>query len=288
MSGTFKVACIQLNAGREIAPNIAAASALIREARAAGADFILTPENTGMIEPKRPLILQKAKAESEHPAVPAFRSLAAELGVWLLIGSLQIKLDETSCANRSFLFDPAGRIAARYDKIHMFDVDLADGESYRESATFRPGDRAVVADLPWGRVGLSVCYDLRFAYLYRALAQAGADFLTVPAAFTRPTGQAHWHVLLRARAIETGCFVFAPAQAGEHAEGRKTYGHSLVVAPWGEILAETDDETPGIVYADIDPAKVAAARAMVPALAHDRRFTMPEHPALAARRAAGG
>jgi predicted amidohydrolase len=287
MSAAFKVACVQLNSGRDLAPNIAAASALIREAKAAGAQFILTPENTGWIEPKRALQLEKAKPEAEHPGVPAFQALAAELKVWLLIGSLSIKLDANICANRSFLFDPAGRIAARYDKIHMFDVDLENGETYRESATFRPGERAVTADLPWGRVGLSVCYDVRFAYLYRALAQAGASFLTVPAAFTRPTGQAHWHVLLRARAIETGCYVFAPAQCGEHAEGRKTYGHSLIVAPWGEVIAD-GGENVGIIYADIDPAKVTEARNMVPALRHDRPFTGPELPAVPARKAAGG
>ena len=286
MSRPFKVACVQLNAAREIAPNIAAASASIREAWAAGARFILTPENASMIEPKRELLLEKARPEPEHPGLPAFSALAAELGVWLLIGSLQIKLDATTCANRSFLFDDQGRIAARYDKIHMFDVDLKGGESYRESRTFRPGDRAVVADTPWGKVGLSVCYDVRFAYLYRALAQAGASFLTVPAAFTVPTGRAHWHTLLRARAIETGCFVFAPAQCGEHAEGRKTYGHSLIVAPWGEVLADGGD-APGVITADIDPAKVAEARAMVPALTHDRRFSGPAAPAVEVMRAAG-
>ena len=286
MSATFKVACVQLNAARDIAPNIAAASALIREAKAKGAQFILTPENTGMIEPKRPQMLEKAKPEAEHPAIPAFSALAAELGVWLLIGSLQIKLDAATCANRSFLFDDRGRVAARYDKIHMFDVDLKGGESYRESKTFRPGDRAVAADTPWGKVGLTVCYDLRFAYLYRALAQAGASFLTVPSAFTVPTGQAHWHTLLRARAIETGSFVFAPAQCGEHAEGRKTYGHSLIVAPWGEVLADGGEE-PGVITADIDPAKVAEARAMIPALTHDRRFSGPAAPTVEALRAAG-
>jgi len=286
MSQAFKVACVQLNAARDFAPNIAAASALIREAGRNGAEFILTPENTGIIEPKRPLMLEKAKPESEHPAIPAFGALAAELGVWLLIGSLQIKLDAATCANRSFLFDDKGRIAARYDKIHMFDVDLKAGESYRESATFRPGERAVVADLPWGRVGLSVCYDVRFAYLYRALAQAGASFLTVPSAFTVPTGKAHWHTLLRARAIETGSYVFAPAQCGEHAEGRKTYGHSLIVSPWGEVLAD-GGEAPGIIYADVDPAKVAEARAMIPALRHDRSFSGPELPTIEPLRAAG-
>jgi predicted amidohydrolase len=285
MSATFKVACVQLNAARDIAPNIAAASALIRKAKSQGAQFILTPENTGMIEPKRPRMLEKAKLEAEHPAIPAFSALAAELGVWLLIGSLQIKLDAATCANRSFLFDDRGRVVARYDKIHMFDVDLQGGESYRESKTFRPGERAVVADTPWGKVGLTVCYDLRFAYLYRALAQAGAAFLTVPSAFTVPTGQAHWHTLLRARAIETGSFVFAPAQCGEHAEGRKTYGHSLIVAPWGEVLADGGEE-PGVILADIDPAKVAEARAMIPALTHDRRFSGPAAATVEALRAA--
>ncbi|MCI0429854.1 MAG: carbon-nitrogen hydrolase family protein [Rhodospirillales bacterium] len=271
---SFKVALVQMNSGREVAPNIDAASHLIREARGAGAELILTPENTTMVEPKRALILEKAKSETEHPAIPAFQALAAETGAWLLIGSLSIKLDEQACANRSFLFSPAGEIIARYDKIHMFDVDLANSESYRESTTFRPGARAVVADLPYGRIGLTVCYDLRFAYLYRALAQAGASYLTVPAAFTVPTGRAHWHVLLRARAIETGCYVFAPAQCGEHAEGRRTYGHSLVVAPWGEILAEAGEE-PGVILAEIDPVKVEEARRMVPALQHDRDFSKP-------------
>jgi predicted amidohydrolase len=271
---SFKTALIQMTSGREVGPNIDLACRLVREARGHGAELILTPENTTMIEPKRALILEKAKTEAEHPAIPAFRTLAAETGAWLLIGSLTVKLDERSCANRSFLFSPAGEIVARYDKIHMFDVDLADGESYRESATFRPGTRAVVADLPYGRLGLSICYDVRFAYLYRSLAHAGASFISVPAAFTVPTGRAHWHVLLRARAIETGCYVFAPAQCGEHAEGRKTFGHSLIISPWGEILAEAGEE-PGVVMADIDPAKVEEARRMVPALQHDRDYGKP-------------
>jgi predicted amidohydrolase len=271
---SFRTALVQMNSGREIGPNIELTCRLVREARSAGAELILTPENTTMVEPKRALILDKAVGESEHPAIPTFRSLAAETGAWLLIGSLTIRLDQQSCANRSFLFSPAGEIVARYDKIHMFDVDLPDGESYRESATFRPGERAVVADLPFGKLGLSICYDLRFAYLYRSLAQAGASFLSVPAAFTVPTGRAHWHVLLRARAIETGCYVFAPAQCGEHAEGRRTYGHSLVVSPWGQILAEGGEE-PGVILAEIDPAKVEEARRMVPALAHDRDYAKP-------------
>ena len=283
MSKPFSVACIQMNSGREIGPNVEAASRLIREARKAGADFILTPENTTCIEPVRERVLANAHGEDTHPAIPAFQSLAAEIGAWLLIGSLTIKLDARTCANRSFLFGPKGQIAARYDKIHMFDVDLANGETYRESATFRPGRQAVTAELPWGRLGLTICYDMRFAYLYRALAQAGSSFLTVPAAFTRPTGQAHWHVLLRARAIETGSFVFAAAQTGEHAEGRKTYGHSLIIAPWGEVLADAGEDV-GFITAKIEPAKVAEARSMVPALRHDREFNPPPSATL---RAAG-
>ena len=274
MSAPFKVGLVQMTAARDAEPNIRMARDLVRQAKAQGAEFILTPENTGMMEPNKPALLQKAKPEAEHPLLPAFAELAKEAGAWLLLGSIAIRLDATSCANRSFLFDPKGRVVARYDKIHMFDVDLKAGESYRESATFRPGREAVVADLPWGRLGLTICYDLRFAYLYRALAKGGASFITVPAAFTRPTGEAHWHVLLRARAIETGAFVFAPAQCGEHAEGRKTFGHSLIVAPWGEVLADGGTE-PGVVTAMIDPAKVEEARSMIPALRHDRDFSGP-------------
>jgi len=274
LSQPFTVSCIQLTAGPELAPNIKLAGERIREARAAGADFVLTPENTTMIEPRRALLLEKAVVEARHPAIPAFADLAAELGIWLLIGSLAIKVEAERCANRSYLFDPSGRVAARYDKIHMFDVDLASGERYRESASFRPGAAAMVADLPWGRLGLTICYDLRFPQLYRALAQAGAALISVPSAFTRPTGEAHWQVLLRARAIETGCYILAPAQCGEHEGGRKTWGHSLIVSPWGEIVAEAGAE-PAIISARIDPAAVAAARRMIPALTHDRPLGPP-------------
>jgi predicted amidohydrolase len=264
-----------LNSSSEVAANIAAASALVREARKAGADFILTPEVSDMIEPRRDQVLAKAKPEAAHPMLAAFRDLARETGAWLLLGSIVVR-DEGAerLANRSFLIDPKGEIVARYDKIHMFDVDLPNGESHRESKTYRPGEAASLAALPWGKLGMTVCYDLRFPYLYRALAQAGADFISVPSAFTVPTGKAHWHVLLRARAIETGCFVFAPAQSGEHDGGRRTYGHSLIVSPWGEILAEAPDG-PGFIAAEIDPAKVAEARRAIPALDHDRRFAPP-------------
>jgi predicted amidohydrolase len=268
-------ACVQLTSGREFEPNIEAASTLVREARSRGAEFIATPEIVGMFEPKRDLHLKKARTEADHSFLAAFRDMAKETGAWLLIGSIAVKVEEVRLANRSFLLSPEGEIAARYDKIHMFDVDLANGESYRESVLYRPGEEAVMAELPWGRLGMSVCYDLRFPYLYRALAQAGAEILTIPSAFTVPTGRAHWHVLMRARAIETGCFVLAPAQWGEHAEGRKTYGHSLIVAPWGEILADAGEGV-GVITAELDLDKVAEARRMVPSLRHDRRFAPPD------------
>ncbi|HEX7968594.1 MAG TPA: carbon-nitrogen hydrolase family protein [Stellaceae bacterium] len=284
MSGAFKAACIQLSSAREVEPNIAAASDLVRRARDAGAELIMTPEVSDMMEPKRPLRLAKAKDESSHAMLAAFRDLARETGAWLLLGSAVVRPTDGGerLANRSFLIAPDGGVAQRYDKIHMFDVELAGGESYRESNAFRPGEAAVLAPLPWGVLGMTVCYDLRFPQLYRALAQAGADFLSIPSAFTVPTGRAHWHVLMRARAIETGCFVFAPAQWGEHAEGRKTYGHSLIVAPWGEVLAEAEDGV-GFIIAEIDSAKIAESRRAVPSLSHDRVFAAPRKPgALAA------
>lgn len=279
---SFVVACLQLNSGREIAPNIATAADLVRRARDAGAALIMTPEVSDMIEPKRALRLEKARAESDHPMIAAWRALARETGAHLLLGSVMLReAGSERLLNRSFLIAPDGEISARYDKIHMFDVDLPGGESYRESAVFQPGDRAVLAPLPWGTLGMSVCYDLRFPQLYRALAQGGADFLAVPSAFTVPTGRAHWHVLLRARAIENGCFVFAPAQDGEHAEGRRTYGHSLIVAPWGEVLAEAQEGV-GFVTAAIDPGRIEEARRAVPSLRHDRPFAAPAKSPLAA------
>ncbi|BBK30782.1 putative amidohydrolase [Stella humosa] len=278
MSTTFKAACIQMTTARDMAPNIDTIASLTRQARSAGADLVMTPEVSNMIEPDRKAQLAKVRFEGDDPMLAAGRDLARETGVWLLLGSLAVKAEgEERLANRSFLLSPAGEIVARYDKIHMFDVDLAGGESYRESNRFRPGEQAVVADLPWGRLGMTICYDMRFAYLYRALAHAGATMLSVPAAFTVPTGRAHWHTLLRARAIETGCYVFAPAQTGEHAEGRRTYGHSLIISPWGEVLADAE-EAVGFVMAEIDPAKVVEARRMVPALGHDRPFALPGQP----------
>jgi predicted amidohydrolase len=273
MSSPFTVGLVQMNSGPEIEPNIESASAFIREAAAGGAKLIVTPENTTMIETVREKQMARAYPEEKHPGVSAFSELARELGVWLSIGSMTIGLGGDKAANRSFLFGPDGGIAARYDKVHMFDVEVPDGQTYRESATFRPGEEAVLADLPWGRLGITICYDIRFPYLYRALAKAGASFITTSAAFTEMTGKAHWHVLQRARAIETGCFIFAAAQTGEHTNKRRTYGHSLVVAPWGEVLADGGTET-GVVLAEIDPALVAKARSTVPSLENDRPFEL--------------
>ncbi len=264
-------ACVQMRSSDDVAENIAAASALIREAHGKGAQFIATPENTTLMAPDGGAKLERSFDEAHDPALPAFRALAEELGIWLLAGSLAIKVSAEKTANRSYLLDAKGRVAAYYDKIHLFDVNLPSGESYRESRTVEGGDRAVAAETPWGTIGLTICYDLRFAHLYRALAKAGAALLTVPSAFTETTGKAHWHVLLRARAIENGAFVIAPAQGGTHANGRKTYGHSLIINPWGEILAEGGTD-PGIVMAELDLDEVAAARAKIPALQHDRPF----------------
>jgi predicted amidohydrolase len=270
----FRAACVQLRSSDDVADNIAKASALIREAKAKGADFVATPENTTLMAADGGAKLERSFAEDADPALPAFRMLADELGIWLLIGSLAIKTSGTKTANRSFLIDPKGRIAARYDKIHLFDTDPGAGESYRESNTVAGGHKAVAADLPWLKLGMTICYDLRFPKLYRKLAQGGATMLSVPSAFTETTGKAHWHVLLRARAIENFAFVIAPAQGGMHANGRATYGHSLIVAPWGEVLAEAGTE-PGVIVADIDTAAVAAARGRVPSLSHDRDFEGP-------------
>ncbi len=282
MSKTFTAACIQMTSGPAIETNVAAASDLVRRARERGADLIMTPEVSDMIEPKRAMALDKARPEGEHAMVAAFRELARETSAWLLLGSVVVRdKNAERLSNRSFLISPQGEIAVRYDKIHMFDVDLPTGERHRESQAYKPGDKAVVAELPWGRLGMSVCYDLRFPHLYRALAKAGADFLAVPSAFTVPTGRAHWHVLLRARAIENGCFVFAPAQWGEHGGGRRTFGHTLIVTPWGEIVAEAEDGV-GVITAAIDPGKVAEARRAIPSLTHDRLFAAPNRAAIAA------
>ncbi len=271
----FKAACVQVNASNDMDRNIAEVGDLIREARDQGADFITTPENVCMLEVGTKNIFAKAYPEASHPALAAFRDLAEETGAWLLAGSFSVKLDDDErLANRGYLIGPDGRVAASYSKIHMFDVNLANGESYRESKNYRPGEAATLAQLPWGQLGMTICYDLRFPYLYRDLAHAGADFLTIPSAFTRPTGAAHWHILQRARAIETGCFVISAAQCGVHAGERKTYGHSIIVAPWGEVLADGGEDV-GVIVAEIDTAAIAEARNRVPSLQHDRAYASP-------------
>jgi predicted amidohydrolase len=274
-SGSFKVALIAMRSGRDPRGNLDAVLAAVDEAKRAGADYVQTPEMTNIMEVKRDRLFANIYPDESDPTLATLREVARKLGLYIHIGSLAIKASAEKAVNRSFLIDRSGEIVARYDKIHMFDVDLAGGESYRESHTYRPGELAVVADLPWGRLGLTVCYDLRFPALFRALAEAGASFLAIPSAFTRQTGEAHWHVLIRARAIENGCFVFAAAQGGMHENGRETFGHSLIVDPWGRVLAEGGAE-PGLVMAEIDPAEAAAARAKIPSLRHGRRFELVE------------
>jgi predicted amidohydrolase len=267
----FRAACVQLRSGDDVAENIRETEKLVRAAARDGAHFVATPENTTLMAPDGGAKLAHSYEETRDPALPVFGALAKELGIWLLIGSLAIKVSDTKTANRSFLFSPDGKVTARYSKIHLFDVNLPSGELYRESNTVAGGDEAVVAATPWGKIGLSICYDIRFPQLYRRMAQKGAFAFTAPSAFTETTGKAHWHVLLRARAIENGAFVIAPAQGGLHANGRRTYGHSLIVDPWGEILAEGGTE-PGVFAADIDPRLSVEARGKVPSLEHDRAF----------------
>ena len=270
----YRAACVQLRSSDDVAENVRVASALIREAKTAGANFVATPENTTLMAADGGAKLERSFSEVKDPALPAFCTLAEELGIWLLVGSLAIKVSETKTANRSFLIDPNGRIAARYDKIHLFDVNLPSGEQYRESNTVSAGRAAIVAELPWQKLGMTICYDLRFPALYKSLARSGATVLSVPSAFTETTGRAHWHVLLRARAIENGAFVIAPAQGGVHANGRRTYGHSLIVSPWGDVLAEAGTE-PCVILADIDDADAQRARERIPNLEHGREFSAP-------------
>ena len=274
-TSAFKAAMIQMRSGLTPSANIDAAARMIGEAKSAGADYVQTPEMTNVLAANRTQLFSVAVAEEADASLAILRELARKLGIYIHIGSLAIKISPDRAANRGFLIDPKGEIAARYDKIHMFDVDLEGGESYRESRTYSPGEQAVLADLPWGRLGITICYDLRFPALYRALAEAGATMLTVPSAFTVPTGEAHWHVLNRARAIENGSFLFAAAQCGKHESKRETYGHSLIVDPWGCILAEGGAE-PGVVMAEIDLGEVAKARGRIPSLQHGRRFEIVE------------
>lgn len=277
----MRAGLVQLSVSDDPAANLPGTRALVREAAAGGAGFVLTPEVTNCLSSSRDHQKAVLRPEAEDETLAALRADAAELGIWLLIGSLGLQTDDPDgrFANRSFLIAPDGQIAARYDKIHMFDVDVSPTETYRESAGYRPGGRAVTVETPFATVGMSVCYDVRFPHLYRALAKAGAEVLTVPAAFSPVTGAAHWETLLRARAIETGCYVLAPAQTGEHAAGegrrtRRTHGHALAVAPWGEVLADAGTE-PGVTFVEIDRAEVARARGRVPSLTHDRPFEGP-------------
>jgi predicted amidohydrolase len=273
--GTFKAAMIQMRSGLQPGANVNAAVRYIGDAKSAGAEYVLTPEMTNILAANREQLFAVVVEEEADASLATLREVARKLGIYVHIGSLAIRISPDRAANRSFLIDPKGDILARYDKIHMFDVDLAGGESYRESRNYRPGELAVLADLPWGRLGLTVCYDLRFPALYRALAEAGATMLAIPSAFTKQTGEAHWHALIRSRAIENGCFVFAAAQGGRHENGRDTFGHSLIVDPWGRIIAEGGTE-PGVIVAEINPAEVAGARARIPSLQHGRRFEIVE------------
>ncbi len=270
---SFRAALVQMRSGRDVARNVKDATALIREAAAGGAHYIQTPEVTTLMELDRERLLAVSATENNNAALAAFTTAARDLCVWLHIGSMGILVDGGKLANRSYLIAPDGRVAARYDKIHMFDVDLANGDVYRESESYVAGSKAVLAALPWGGLGMTICYDLRFPALYRALAKGGATFIAVPAAFTRVTGEAHWHTLLRARAIESQSFVFAAAQGGRHENGRETFGHSLIVSPWGEILAEGGID-PGVVAADINAAAIGDIRRRLPSLNHDRPFEL--------------
>jgi predicted amidohydrolase len=267
----FRVALVQMRSGRDVRENLLEAEAFIRDAAQKGAQFIQTPENTLLMELETARLFEKIAPEEATEAIPHFSALAKSLRVWLHIGSIAIKVGEKRAINRAYLFAPDGQIALRYDKIHMFDVNLPSGEIYRESSIYVPGKTAYVVPLPWGALGVATCYDIRFPEQYKALAKAGAKFLTAPSAFTKVTGEKHWHILLRARAIENGCFVFAAAQGGRHANGRTTFGHSLIISPWGDILGEGATE-PGLIIADIDPADVDRVRARIPALDHTCDF----------------
>src|SRR5438270_1349478 len=267
----FTAAMVQMRTSLSPEASFKQAESLIREAVAQGADYVQTPEVSNLIQKNRKALFELLSGQENDASLKAYRELARELKIHIHVGSLALRATPERAVNRSFLIAPDGDILASYDKIHMFDIELEGGESYRESANYQPGETAVISDLPWGRVGLTICYDVRFPALYRALAESGAYFITVPSAFTRKTGEAHWHVLLRARAIETGCFIFAAAQAGLHENKRETYGHSLIIDPWGVVLAEGGVE-PGVFMAKIDPAKVETARRAIPSLQHGRRF----------------
>ena len=272
---SFKVGLLQMQTGNDLAANLDAVVRMTREAAHNGAQFVMMPEYALMMDGSGRTMRERALLADGGGVLAELQSLAKELSVWLLVGSLTLKTDDDRMTNRSLLVSAEGGIVAQYDKIHMFDATLPDGKVIKESSAYCPGARAVVAETPWGKLGLTVCYDLRFPQLYRSLAQSGARYLTVPSSFQRATGKDHWHPLLQARAIENGCFVFAPAMCGEHPGNRSTYGHSLVVDPWGKILADGGD-APGIVYADVDPPRVDKVRGMLPCLTHDVEFAQPQ------------
>ena len=269
-STRFIAACVQMRSGRDPLANRDAAAALVRQAADEGADYVQTPEMTSLVERSRTALFDKVGPKERDPTLAALREVARERRIVVHIGSIAVRVGE-KIANRAFVIDAGGEIVASYDKIHLFDVDLPNGESWRESATYTGGERAVLAETPWGLLGLTICYDVRFPVLYRALAEGGASFVSAPACFTKQTGEAHWHVLHRARAIETGSFMISAAQGGTHEDGRETFGHSLIVDPWGRVLAEAGTE-PGVILAEIDVGQVADARARIPALKHARPF----------------
>jgi predicted amidohydrolase len=281
--GTFTAAMVQMRTAMLPEASLEQATRLIRQAASQGADYVQTPEVSNIITKGRKLLFEHIAPEEDDLSLKAYRELARELKIHIHVGSLAVLATPDRAANRSFLIAPDGNVLASYDKIHMFDIELDGGEKYHESANYQPGETAVISDLPWGRVGLTICYDVRFPALYRALAESGASFISVPSAFTVRTGEAHWHTLLRARAIENGCYIFAAAQAGKHESGRECYGHSLIVDPWGVVVAEGGATETGIFMAQIDPAKVASARKTIPSLQHGRRFGVadpkasPEH-----------
>ena len=272
---TLRIACLQTNSGNDYTANLATLSVMAREAAAGGAKFIFSAEYALMMDGSGRTMREKAQDARGEPALSALTALSRELGVWHLVGSLTLMSEDGRMFNRSVLISDRGEVVASYDKIHMFDATLPSGTVIKESSAYRPGERAVTADTPWGRLGLSVCYDLRFPQLYRSLAQHGASMLAIPSSFQRETGKAHWHVLMRARAIENACFVIAPALCGDHPGKRATYGHSLVVDPWGEVIAD-GGEAPGVVCADLDLAQVDKVRGMLPSLTHDRPFSPPQ------------
>ncbi len=274
MSDGFKAACVQNCAGADMTATLDRSVELVHQALEKGADLIALPEFFSCLHVGNDGIQTGPVPESEHPALPIFSNTAQESGAWLLLGSLGIDDGGPRLRNRTFVISPEGEICARYDKIHMFDVALGNGENYKESDTFEPGDQAVLAATPWGLIGLSICYDLRFAYLYRTLAQAGAKILAIPAAFMKTTGEAHWHTLCRARAIETGCYVIAPCQSGSHGKAR-TYGHSLIIDPWGKVLADGSGDDEDVIVAEINLSRVDDVRNRVPALKHDRQYDSP-------------